>query len=126
MRSSEVKLKTQRGTTMLYLVGALAVLTILMFGLAESHVRSVKRVAAAVERAQAEWLARGAVCAVQAHASDRATTQTSRFEFESGVVEVSLLNDGAEATTQSLVVTAHVPAGRPRVSVKRIIPVPSP
>ncbi|GIX44166.1 MAG: hypothetical protein D6691_03635 [Candidatus Hydrogenedentota bacterium] len=126
MKSSEVKLKSQRGTTMLYLVGALAVLTILMFGLAESHVRSVRRVATAVERAQAEWLARGVVCEVLAHASDGATTQSSRFEFESGVVEVSPLNVGAEATTPSLVVTAHVPSARPRVSVKRIVPVSSP
>lgn len=126
MRSSDGKLKSQHGTTMLYLVGGLAVLTILMYGLAESHVRSVRRVATAVERAQGEWLATGVVCEVLAHASDRATTQSSRYEFESGVVEVSPLNVGTEATTPLLVVTAHVPSARPRVSVKRIIPVPSP
>lgn len=104
----------RRATTMLYMVGALAVMFILAFGFSDSTLRAFRSSSDAVRRSQAEEAARAGIAYARLHATDFATiSPTSVGKAMGGGAFVCTVERGSSATLQ-IVSTGRAPSTRPR------------
>lgn len=106
-----------RGTTMLYLTGAVAVLLILCFGLASQSVRETQHVLSVYDRTRAEWLLRGAMVQAKSEAP-----MAKELRLASGIIKVQPV--AAEDTTASVRIEIFVPPTNPRYAASARLSTP--
>lgn len=104
-----------RGTTMLYLTGAVAVLLILCFGLASQSVRETQHVLSIYDRTRAEWLLRGAMVQAKSEAP-----MAKELRLASGIIRVQ--PSPAEDPTPSVQIEVLVPPTNARYSAIAQLP----
>ena len=109
----------QRATTMLYMLGIVAVLTILMFGLSDQTLRHTRGMAACMHLARAEWLLRSAPPLAAARDQSGGAEWPSVFSGAAG--KLVLISGGGE-TTATVRATASVPPAAPRLVLTRTFP----
>lgn len=102
----------RRGATMLYIVGALAVMLILVYGLSDSILQTNKRANALRDEAQAKWIARAGVAYAKAKARDVQTSASVTVECAGGQFSVKM-TDGTTSGAE-IVSTGRYPMPRPR------------
>jgi hypothetical protein len=107
-----------KGTTLLFLAGAMAVVMLLSFSLGTVTSRGFIDSHRARQRAQADWIARAGIVYATAHADELTTAGQIERTVGAGAF-VCRLDGETTAGARALVCDARVPAERPAVTVTR-------
>ena len=113
-----------RATSLLFLLGAMAVMFFLAFASSEGGIRSLLRASNLQRQAQAGELARSGIVFARLHAADLTTTGTVPMERRVGAGEFVVSVDKDQAGAMWLVSTGRVPAERPRATATVRVAIP--
>lgn len=110
--------RRDRGTTLLFLAGAMAVVALLMFSLSTVTTRGFLDSHRTRQQAQAELLARSGIVYAAKHA-DQLTSPGATLEKEMGGGVFVCRLDAATSGARAVICDARVPAIRPAVTATR-------